>query len=77
MSPKIQAVSQSCLLLSYLTVSYSFKSKRCRGPYRSDYNACLLSWCLYEWYSLSVDGALTTACIFIRTKLVKQEINKC
>ena len=27
MSPKIQAVSQSCLLLSYLTVSYSFNQR--------------------------------------------------
>jgi len=45
MSLKIQAVSQSCLLLGYLTVSYSFKSKRCYRPYRSDYNACFLCWC--------------------------------
>ena len=77
MSLKIQAVSQSCLLLGYLTVSYSFKPKRCHRPYRPDYNACFLCWCLYEWYSLPVDGALTTARILIRTKLVKQEINKC
>ena len=78
MSLKIQAVSQSCLLLGYLTVSYSFKSKRCHRPYRPDYNACFLCWCFCKlcyiarrWRS---HGNME---LLIKIKHVKQEINKC